>query len=67
MSLSPCRPRSADYFMQEAKRMKHKADAMVRPFLSRSGPPNYVCSAASSLGQHSQGNYKIYYKDGWVC
>lgn len=26
-----CRPRSADYFMQEAKRMKHKADAMVRP------------------------------------
>ncbi|KAM5317186.1 AF4/FMR2 family member 3 isoform 9-T10 [Glossophaga mutica] len=26
------RPRSADYFMQEAKRMKHKADAMVEKF-----------------------------------
>nr|XP_025724801.1 AF4/FMR2 family member 3 isoform X6 [Callorhinus ursinus] len=25
-------PRSADYFMQEAKRMKHKADAMVEKF-----------------------------------
>lgn len=60
-------PRSADYFMREAKRMKHKADAMVRPFLSRLARPICVCTAASSLGQYSQGNYKIYYKAGWAC
>ncbi|KAB1256970.1 AF4/FMR2 family member 3 [Camelus dromedarius] len=31
-NVSISRPRSADYFMQEAKRMKHKADAMVEKF-----------------------------------
>ncbi|XP_068124310.1 AF4/FMR2 family member 3 isoform X2 [Hyperolius riggenbachi] len=31
-SLDSTKPRNADYFMQEAKRMKHKADAMVDKF-----------------------------------
>ncbi|XP_077338836.1 AF4/FMR2 family member 3 isoform X3 [Lithobates pipiens] len=31
-SVDKTRPRNADYFMQEAKRMKHKADAMMDKF-----------------------------------
>lgn len=58
--------------MQEAKRMKHKADAMVSTLSSQIQYAKLILSwyfmgMKLSSAQTTKHNYKTYYKHDWLC